>query len=787
MLFIMKRFCFTFFVLIVFTAGLKAVGTKTIDVCFSEEQFAFYTNPLGVIEIISKANNVTLESDTTQPGLPFVPINIKVPLGTKPNVVNEKISKRLLLTDVVISTNPVTVPTNAVIEPSTQSVPTYGKKAYPSNAVKFVAASDRNGYTVLRFLVCPFIYDALEKNLYFIDKISINLGLNESTATFANTNGENMYEIIDDTFLEMDNDNECMPMGITPFLPAVTFVPTKYVIITTKELADAFKPLMLWKKTKGLKACITTIEWIKEKFPADDVQASIKYYLYDMYKNSKLKYALLGGDETIVPVRKCYCETSEEGKNLTPTDLYYACFGNDFLWNANKNGVYGELQDNIGMEPSIFVTRTPVRTPSDVKAFVDKVIGYETAPLEKEWNNNILMAGNYLRAYKEKDSKINKYNDSEVQGDYLYKNYIAPYWKGERKRFYNSYNDFGAEYTLNVENFHEQLSKGYTFVEMISHGKPVSWKLDKGLEYFTTNAEKLENKGYTIITTNACETNAFDDYRDWQNNLNDPCLSESFIRSPKSGVVAYLGSSRYGWTGYGYGLGPSMKYEAAFYEKLFSSSLKDKNFGLIAAAAKYSLINSCFNYTKYRWLQLSINPIGDPEMPIFTSTPKNFNMVNVSQSIGNRTISINTGIDSCTICLMSIDDAGLTYYQVQENVSSAEFPTPKCNVKYCITKQGYIPYTNICYTAATTSESKIKQCSPNATGNKLLLSADIADTAQDASITISSMNGIKIKTINLVKGQNSITEDISSCTNGINVVSLLVDGKVVDSSSFVKK
>lgn len=64
MLFIMKRFCFTFLVLIVFTTGLKAVGTKTIDVCFVEEQFAFYTNPLGVIEIISKANNVTLESDT---------------------------------------------------------------------------------------------------------------------------------------------------------------------------------------------------------------------------------------------------------------------------------------------------------------------------------------------------------------------------------------------------------------------------------------------------------------------------------------------------------------------------------------------------------------------------------------------------------------------------------------------------------------------------------------------------------------------------------------------------
>lgn len=49
------------------------------------------------------------------------------------------------------------------------------------------------------------------------------------------------------------------------------------------------------------------------------------------------------------------------------------------------------------------------------------------------------------------------------------------------------------------------------------------------------------------------------------------------------------------------------------------------------------------------------------------------------------------------------------------------------------------------------------------------------------------MNGVKVKTVGLAKGHNSTTEDISLCAKGINVVSLLVDGKVVDSSSFVRK
>ena len=83
--------------------------------------------------------------------------------------------------------------------------------------------------------------------------------------------------------------------------------------------------------------------------------------------------------------------------------------------------------------------------------------------------------------------------------------------------------------------------------------------------------------------------------------------------------------------------------------------------------------------------------------------------------------------------------------------------------------------------------TKLNSVTESISKKVLLTDVDVSDTAQDASVVISTMNGVKMKTVGLAKGRNSTTEDISSCAKGINVVSLLVDGKVVDSSSFVKK
>lgn len=96
----MKKNILTFFMLFAFALGMNAGVKRTVDVRFSEGQFALLANPLGVVEIVPNASNATLGSDTSQPGLPLVPVNIRVPLGTKLNSVTESISKKVLLTDV---------------------------------------------------------------------------------------------------------------------------------------------------------------------------------------------------------------------------------------------------------------------------------------------------------------------------------------------------------------------------------------------------------------------------------------------------------------------------------------------------------------------------------------------------------------------------------------------------------------------------------------------------------------------------------------------------------------
>ena len=101
------------------------------------------------------------------------------------------------------------------------------------------------------------------------------------------------------------------------------------------------------------------------------------------------------------------------------------------------------------------------------------------------------------------------------------------------------------------------------------------------------------------------------------------CLSEAFIRNPQSGVVAYFDvqdmdgiiRANKDWT--------ILDFEKEFYKKtLFRQNQKLYKFGDVVTAAKQAYVT--FPDEVHKWLQYGLNPIGDPEMPIFTTTPKIF-------------------------------------------------------------------------------------------------------------------------------------------------------------------
>lgn len=781
----MRKLFYLILFITFYVCHASAQNTQSVALNFCRENFKFSYDKNGSLVIGSRNYVCGYGSDTSEPGLPLVSINIRIQNGCSYEGVSYTGEQNKIFENVVVTANPTGIPTNVTTTTHVNQV-AYSKSIYPSNNIQFVEESRFDGYTILRFLVCPFVYNAKEKSLYLIDNMSLNINLKAATAVYdLETGGENMAELVNSTIVNSETFNTVAQPQISVIDTASSLKKEhNYIIVTSSKLADSFKPLATWKTMKGVKAKIATIDEIVKKYPAKDTQLSIKYYLYDMYKNDGLKYVLLGGDDSVVPVRGCYGIAGERGKpNFRedfhiPTDLYYSCFGGDFSWDANNNGIYGELADNISMNPSIFVTRAPVRSTEDVNAFVNKITGYERNPNKNGWTNNILMAGDMLSGYDDTDGQ----SDSKIKGDELFDEYIYKNWNGKRTRLYDTYSDTDGAF-LNIQTFQKELQRGYTFVDMISHGEPNLWQFGK--EYYSLNeSNAVENPRYTIITTMSCSTNAFDSFSgDRGRYYDDPCLSESFIRNQKSGVIAYLGCSREGWyipQPY-YDLTYSLQYEALFYENLLNGNVQDKNFGKVVAIAKQQMAPLCSQYGENRWIQYGLNPVGDPEMPVYIYSPSSFDGKCKWRFDKNGTY-LDTGVDGCTACIMSTNDNGQSIYIVKSEIRKVYVPNKTVSV--CITKQGYIPWCD--KYVFTPNNSSIASCSINRADGNVTIATDIANDAKESVLVLSSVSGEKLSTTNVPTGTHTTAIEKSKIKEGVNIISLYVNGKLADSKNIIK-
>lgn len=117
---------------------------------------------------------------SNEPCLPLFSTDIAVS-GNSPYISSyPKFTKRLIRSNVRVAQSPFPVPTNSVPDaPVTYSAP-YALTVYPASNCNYVASSECGDITVLHFLSCPFVYDAQEKNLYFIDSIELDITLGNS-------------------------------------------------------------------------------------------------------------------------------------------------------------------------------------------------------------------------------------------------------------------------------------------------------------------------------------------------------------------------------------------------------------------------------------------------------------------------------------------------------------------------------------------------------------------------------------------------------------------------------
>lgn len=483
-----------------------------------------------------------------------------------------------------------------------------------------------------------------------------------------------------------------------------------YVIVTSQNLAPSFNEFMAWKRRKGIDIELVTMEEISANYTGDNISGindeagKLRQFLSDAYDSgSGINYALLGGDNTLVPIRYWYHNnTTIDDSYIIPTDLYFADFDGD--WEVDGDSRYGEPYvsstgdgDDVNFEPEIFIGRVMVTTQDEIKNWTKKVLMYEENPGNGDYD--------YLtKAFF-------------TQADQLQRDDAARYilnrstWISDTVVF----EEQGGGCTSFVPNFPDgnstidEFNNEYGFCSFMGHGGPTNvavatlyYNSDKkcdGSSYTGSTAntkrkitsfddgsggccmivetangfDNMTNENHpTIYYSVSCETTPFDDY---ETPIDDRNMGETYTCISIGGGSHYIGNTRYGYV---YG---SRMLFAEFVDIISSGT--SYNLGIAEATSK-------LNYN-HRYLRFSHNLIGCPETEIWTATPSMFSNASVSESGSNVTVSTG-GISNSRICVMSALDNGGSYYAVKQNVSSWTFTSVPKPYNVTITKHNYIPF-----------------------------------------------------------------------------------------------
>ncbi|MCY2930069.1 MAG: C25 family cysteine peptidase [Planctomycetota bacterium] len=464
------------------------------------------------------------------------------------------------------------------------------------------------------------------------------------------------------------------------------------LIITDAALAGAFQGVSDWYTRKGYPAHVLTTESIAATYSGADLQAQIRNAIIDYHANHNVGYVLLGGDDTVVPDRNAYVAVGSYIVPDMPTDLYYGSLTG--TWDANGNGVYGAPADNVSLNYDVVVARYPVRTADQVQTLFNKVLAFETTPVTSNWAKKALDVGNKLwdtfapGTYN--DMVINHtVSDAELKMRYGDSQYIQPYFPQRQTDYlfdtYTSWDGSTAgDYLLNSANLLTAMGNGYQFMNVDTHGSDTLWGLESG--YFSTSdiAGMTQKINVPFVTTIACNTGAFD--------RAEASLSEAFLRSPNTGTIVYLGSSRYGWDYYGSSLGTSSLYDYGFYQALFSSS--GGTLGDAFATSKEALAYASGSNGSYRWVMFSLNYQGDPLVSAYTQDPTYLHPAYNSTIFDSRQdFSISALPAGATVTLWQGDDVYVTGTANSRGVFTAAIDPTVGQIKLTVTAKNAAVYT----------------------------------------------------------------------------------------------
>ncbi len=582
---------------------------------------------------------------------------------------------------------------------------------YPAERIKILQTGIFRGNHLVTVAIFPCQYYATQNKLEYFDTIHFSLTYTEKStrsnnrtmvqdsnelrsilgSIVENTSDINAFSTIR-SCSEINKKQNVTPFSIQDSVGNNIAINCDYVIVTSQNLAPAFSKFMAWKRRKGIPIQLITIETIQSNYIGDHISGihddagKLRQFLADAYNNGNgVKYALLGGNSDILPIRHGYnIDNTTDTSFIIPTDLYFAEFDGD--WDTDNDGRYGEPSDHVDFEPEVYIGRVLVSNPDEVKNWTRKVILYESNPGKGDYDY-------LIKSY---------YTQADQMQQYNWAAYISSVTTWCTSLIHQEQGGGNTSSTPSFPTGHDVISEFnnyYGFCSFLAHGGPTNIAVatkefnayEENSKYKITSfengyagccdIEESEN-GFDNMTnihhpsiyySISCKTMPFDNYETPDGERN---MGEVFTCISKGGGPAYLGNTRNGYVQRSSGLFIKFANIIAFNISF--------HMGIVEAISKQSYYDQyvCFSH----------NLIGCPETEIWTAIPSKFTNVSISET-QNGNITVNTGgVNGATICVMSALDNGNSYYEVLKNVSSGGFIGVPQPYLVTITKHNYIPY-----------------------------------------------------------------------------------------------
>lgn len=593
-----------------------------------------------------------MDTDVTLPQLPVKSVSVLLPEGTDYDGIEiTRLEETPWLNDVfVLPAQPVCIPEYIMPTVALPDADVYGFNGkYPESVVKHMDTAPIRGRRLAQFLIHPVRYIPAAGRLFVVTSL-------EFTVKTKLLEGSSTPVPMTPLFASIINESVSNP---DPSLEAKAEKPAVgCLILTSRNLVEPFRRLAEYREINwngGKIEVVDIADAIRNQEGADDA-AKLRAYLRHRLLEDGIDYALLGGDDKIVPVRYFTypgLEHNLDDLDNWPAEIYYSTLEAD--WPADS------VANPIPLVPSVVVGRLPVREAVDVEGYLNKLISYEKGAFRDVRGKCLLTGVSAFFTYEGSNIKevVNdgaaQFNsrgsgpvsDGELWARLMFRDTAMIHNPPREVRcLFDTVSSWDMEapgsYGITAQRLVEKLNLGWEFLINNTHGYYDSFVISKNKDDYFTVKDAAALKNLTaVVAAVSCLCGGFD-------HGIDPSLSEALIRNPKGGSLVYYGCSRLGTANpadiYG---GYSAQKIISFLNRVFRGKRPGKTLGEAFTAHKIEMaplaIARSDQLNFYQIMQLAVHFEGDVTIPAAPPAVAQGSRIEASSSILFDTEAALTG------------------------------------------------------------------------------------------------------------------------------------------------